>query len=113
MKYISFLLVLSLGSIGCTEKATAPLSPGKMQQVLYDIHLAEAYSTMARKDSTQRRHERDMDSLGIYYAAIFKHHQLSVDQFQESLQWYKQHPEQLDSVYSKMIPEMLKLEASQ
>ena len=86
------------------------MPPAKMQQVLYDLHLAEAYSTMARKDSTVRRNAKDMDSLGVYYVTIFKHHQLSADQFQESLQWYKEHPEQLDSIYSKMIPDVLKLQ---
>ena len=92
------------------EKEASHLPPAKMQQVLYDIHLAEAYSTMAVKDSTRRRGERNMDSLALYYATIFQHHKLNPAQFQESLQWYKQHPEELDSIYSKMIPDMLKLE---
>jgi hypothetical protein len=96
--------------LSCSEKEEAHLPPAKMQQILYDIHLAEAYSTMALRDSTHRRSERNIDSLALYYATIFRHHKLSAAEFNRSLDWYKQHPEELDSIYTKMIPDMLKLE---
>ena len=111
MWYRCAFLFFVFGCVSCSEQPSSRLTAAKMQRVLYDLHLAEAYSTIVGEDSTHRRNERNKDSLAVYYASILRHHNLTLDEFQQSLQWYKQRPEQLDSVYSKMIPEMLKLEA--
>ncbi|HTN47452.1 MAG TPA: DUF4296 domain-containing protein [Flavipsychrobacter sp.] len=100
-----FLLVVS-----CQETSTH-LPPGKMQGVLEDIHLAEAYSSMVARDSGIRTSQKNNDSLASYYQLILEHHKLSANQFEESLKWYKQHPEELDSIYAKMIDHIAVLQA--
>ena len=79
------------------------LPPAVMQKVLLDISLAEAYSVNI-KDSVHRGNIKNTDSLSLFYKAIFAHHKITPEQLTTSLEWYKAHPEELDSVYSKMVP---------
>ncbi|HRO42769.1 MAG TPA: DUF4296 domain-containing protein [Flavipsychrobacter sp.] len=101
-----FILLFS-----CRQKETAHIAPQQMQQILFDIHLAESYSTALHSDSTKRNTERNLDSLAVFYRSVFQHHNITQQQFEESLDWYKQNPEDLDSIYARLIPEMGKLEA--
>ena len=73
-----------------------------MQKVLLDINLAESYSLMV-KDSLHRGGSKNVDSLSVYYKEIFDHYKLTPDQFTENLNWYKNHPDDLDSMYSTII----------
>lgn len=79
------------------------LSPKVMQNVLLDINLAEAYS-LTIKDSLHRTGAKNMDSLAVFYKDIFAHYHITQEQFTESLNWYKNHAEDLDSAYTNMIP---------
>jgi hypothetical protein len=111
MKYtviagLGFLLLLS-----CKTDKKEHMPPQKMKALLTDIHLAEAYSLMLKKNTLSQASGKDIDSLSVYYATIFKHHGVSIRSFDESLDWYKDHPEELDSVYQNMIPEITKLQA--
>ena len=78
-----------------------------MQKVLLDINLAEAYSQNI-KDSLHRRGSKNIDSLAVFYKDIFEHYHITKEQFAQSMDWYKSHPEDLDTVYNKMIPVVLK-----
>ena len=95
----------------CHAPSETHLSPKKMQAVLLDLQLAEAYSIALNQDSMQRNTIRDYDSLAVFYRAVWKKHGITEAQYLESLQWYKQHPEQLDSIYNRMIPEISRLES--
>ena len=86
------------------------LSPKVMQDVLLDINLAEAYSTL-KKDSSHLPGTKNMDSLGVYYKDIFAHHKITQEQFMQSLNWYKDHPDDMDSLYNNMIPRITKWQA--
>ncbi len=90
----------------CSTREQPPLTPEKMQQVLYDIHLAEAYSMQLPKDSNHHNQERNLDSLAAYYQAIFTHYKLTPEGFLQALDWYKKHPEDLDTIYIRMIPQI-------
>jgi hypothetical protein len=81
-----------------------------MEAILQDIHLAEAYSVIVNQDSVHKSNEKNLDSLALYYSVIFRHHKTDEKEFEKSLQWYKQNPEQLDSVYAKMIDQVSLLE---
>lgn len=109
---LPFLLMLMVAG-ACSHTGTAPLPPNKMQEVLLDIHIAESWSVLLSRDSTQpntmQRHE---DSLVAFYQQIFRHHQVTGKEFMESLDWYRQHPQELDSIYMRMIPEATLLESS-
>ncbi|XZF16517.1 DUF4296 domain-containing protein [Chitinophagaceae bacterium MMS25-I14] len=93
-----------------TEESHIPA--GKMKQVLLDIHIAESWSSMCVTDSLKQHpsREKNMDSLAVYYNSILKHYNITSDEFQSSMQWYQHHPDELDSVYANIIPELSKLE---
>ena len=109
LTFIPILLFL-LSVCACRSKEENHLSAKEMQQILFDIHLAEAYSMVLQPDSLHKTTERNMDSLATYYVTIFKHYHITSTEFEQSMDWYKKHPEELDSVYTRMIPEMSKLE---
>ena len=75
-----------------------------------DIHFAEASSVILNKDTTVHKGDKNLDSLAIFYNSVFRHHNISQKEFEESLHWYKQNPEQLDTIYAKLIPEVSKYE---
>jgi len=100
-----------LFAISCGKEESARLPAAQMQKILFDIHLAETYSMSLHKDSTKRNTERNLDSLAVFYASIFKHHKITQEEFEQSLDWYKQNPEELDSIYTNLIPEVSKLES--
>lgn len=73
-----------------------------MQQVLMDVNLAEAFSTVVR-DSAHKPGTKNNDSLAVYYASIFNHYKITSEQFQESLEWYKANPDKLDTIYTSLL----------
>jgi hypothetical protein len=107
----ALLLVFAL-FFSCKQEEAYHLSPEKMQQVLFDVHMAEAYSMELPKDSSYKRNERLMDSLAVFYKKIFRHYKITPGQYKQSLNWYQEHPEELDSIYVKLIPQIMKLDKS-
>jgi len=100
------VIALAMTTASCKNKddfKDGRLSPGVMQDVLLDINLAEAYSIL-KKDSLHAAGVKNMDSLGVYYKDIFAHHKITQEQFMQSLSWYKDHPDDMDSLYYHMIP---------
>ena len=79
------------------------LPPKVMQQVLMDVNLAESYSTIV-KDSVHRKGAKNFDSLSVYYKAILDHYKITEEQFSESYNWYRDHPEKLDTAYAGILP---------
>jgi len=90
----------------CQSSNKHQLSATKMQAVLDDLHVAEAYSVLINQDSARRETERNVDSLKKYYQIILKHHKITFKEFDESLTWYKNHPHELDSMYAKIINDL-------
>jgi uncharacterized membrane protein len=85
------------------------LSQKEMEKVLLDVHLAEAYSAML-KDSADHKSSKNVDSLSHFYKEIFARHHITQEEFDKSMAYYKQHTDELDSVYNTMLPELTKLE---
>ena len=78
---------------------------------MVDLHMAEAYSVGLYPDSTRKKFDKNPDSLAVYYASVLKHHNLDVIQFKKAVDWYKQHPEMLDSLYNRVLDQASELEA--
>ncbi len=87
----------------CKQNTTAHLSPSEMEKVITDIQLADVYSTMTKKDSTSAPGLKNNDSLVVYYKEVFRHHDITPEAFVQSLTWYRAHPEELDSIYSRAM----------
>ena len=86
------------------------LSKEVMQKVLQDVNFAEAYS-ISVKDSLHKAGSKNVDSLTAFYSRIFAHYKITEQEFNNSMEWYKNHPEELDTVYSRIIPVVNKLQA--
>lgn len=110
MKKIIFYLLFTF-FISCGEKAeksisipTHILSKEKIAQVITDIHIAEAESTLnAISDSTFKR--------SVYFEEIFEKHQITKQQYEESLAFYISHPEVFNKIYEQVLSDLSKMQA--
>jgi hypothetical protein len=87
-----------------------PVPEEKMGKILVDVHLAETYS-QGLGDSAANKFEKNTDSLTGFYTSILKHYDLSFKEFNEALEWYKERPVILDSLYSKVLTQLIELKA--
>ncbi len=97
--------------VGSCNKMGSHLPPKKMEQVLLDISIAESFSSF-----TKDRHfggPKNQDSLAHYYAAIFQHHHITEQEFKESMAWYKNHPDEMDTVYTDLAVKADKMLAAE
>jgi Domain of unknown function (DUF4296) len=88
--------------LGACGRKQDLIPPDKMAKILMDVNLAENYS-MNAKDSLNKGNMKNADSLAVYYAEIFEHYHVTDSEFSVTLDWYKAHPELIDSTYSKLI----------
>lgn len=76
-----------------------------MTNILLDVHFAEAYSSMLKNDSLHKKYNnKNIDSLAVFYKQILNKHQVSVDLFDSAIKWYSIHPQEMDSVYTHLLP---------
>ena len=82
-----------------------------MAKVLTDINIAEVYCTQV-KDSVRRApNTKDLDSLALYYKDILAHYNITAAQFTGSMKWYKNHPQEMDSLYQDVITSLPSLDS--
>lgn len=100
--------------VSCRQEAErSPVAMTKMEQVLLDMHLAEAYSIGLGDTAANgpKRFEKNYDSLQLFYAAILTHHGLTLKEFNKGLDWYRHHPGKLDTLYLNMLESLLERKA--
>ena len=88
---LALCLMVSLGSC----KPTIPsqyLSKGKMTDILYDFHLAEAMSNM-------RSNSSDTALMITYREAVLKKHGVTSAEFDSSMVYYMRHTKLLHDIY--------------
>lgn len=108
-----FLVILMAAFASCkAPKEEPPIPAAKMEAVIFDIHLAETYS-QGLGDTTGNRFDKNYDSLAVFYASILKHHQLSFDEFNEAMRWYRKHPQQIETLYTHVIDKLNNLKAKE
>ena len=92
----------------CGENKTVSIPPNvlskeKMTEVITDIHLAEAEASIRTfPDSTSKEK--------LSFQKIFQNHSITKNQYDESLQFYMEHPEILDTVYDNVLNELSKMQ---
>jgi len=91
----------------CHRNMGNHIPPKVMSKVLYDINIAESYSIIL-KDSLHKNGVKNTDSLAGFYKDIFAHYNITQQQFETSMTWYTEHPEDLDSMYLNMLPTLSK-----
>ncbi|RYZ26573.1 MAG: DUF4296 domain-containing protein [Sphingobacteriales bacterium] len=105
-------LVLSLALfVSCKQgQETPPVARDKMSRILLDMQLAEAYSQGLGNDP-RNKFEKNADSLTGFYTSVLKHYNLSFEDFEEALTWYKERPPMLDSLYSSVLTQLIEIKA--
>ena len=101
-KHLSHLLALPLLGLRCACKPGTPrdvLSESKMEEVLYDYHLAQALAKTAQGDSVAYQSR-------LLTAAVFSKHGIDAAQFDRSMEWYARHTEQLGKIYQRLAERM-------
>lgn len=89
-----FVLAVLLFLTGC--KPSVPgryLSKGKMENILYDYHIAQAMAEQSNRPAM---------NASVYRAAIFKKYQVTEAEFDSSLVYYTRHTELLHGIYEDL-----------
>ena len=108
-RYLSAPLFVVFMFAACSSPDGDGIPPEKMQHILYDMNAAEAYSTMVKKEDTSNFNMgKNSDSLARYYNEILAHYNVTREQFDKSMLWYKKNPSKLDSLYYHMAPDIAK-----
>lgn len=97
--YVSSVMVCLLSMLLMVScKPSVPgkyISPGDLEDILYDYHLADAEAnTYENRDDTLR--------MRVYRAAILKKHGYTEEEFEESMVYYMRHSDRLHDVYEKL-----------
>jgi len=99
---IRFLLVSLIILVSCTQNqkknAKLVLPEGKMIDILFDVQLSETFMSNNRDLA-----EGENKSLPVkYYKAIFEKHQISKEQFDESIKFYQKNLPKLKILYDSV-----------
>lgn len=99
--YSLLLLIASTLFCAChTDKADeGVLSAGKMENVLYDYHLAQALAQQAPNDSVDYY-------VRLYQQLVFEKYGIDNATFDHSMQWYERHSDQLKKIYERVAERM-------
>ena len=90
-----FFLFSLLLLVSCkVERPKEVLSPSKMEDVLYDYHLAQVMGSEMTGENTYKR--------GLYVDYVFQKHHVTRAQLDSSLVWYARNPKELSSIYEHL-----------
>ena len=106
MKISSFILCLILLSCGNQQKETPQniLSENSFINLLKDIHLAEAKFELHKTKGM----ENAKNELAHNYSTIYENYEITIDDFDKTLDYYAQHPEQLEKIYTSVLEQLTK-----
>ena len=106
MKIASVIFCLILIGCGNQQKETPQdiLSENIFIDLLKDIHLAEAkFELHKTKGMGIAKNE-----LAHNYSSIYKKYEITLDDFDKTLDYYAQHPEQLEKIYTRVLEQLTK-----
>ncbi len=102
-----FLLFLAcLGA--CTSRPEPPpdiLPRDKLLEVMVDFQMVEAAVQSAKSQGEAGQTAR------YYYDMVLEKHQITREQFRQSIQWYQDHMAAMDSLYSDLIDSLSGLQS--
>src|SRR4051812_25728382 len=100
---VLFFLMLLVSTACRRGQLAGHLSPEEMAPLLADLHLADAYSSILH-DSTRAVVGKNYDSLAVWTKSILAKHHVTQKEFSQSMDWYRDRPVELDSLYMRVIP---------
>ena len=90
-------LVLMLGLLlaaSCSSRPEGVMRAGKMEDVLYDYHLARAIALSEGKPEAERDRR--------YEEAVFAKYGITAEEFYASVRYYEAHPKELAKIYANL-----------
>lgn len=93
MHQIIIIILLSILTLGCSDKKDMVLSEDQLEDVLYDYHIT---------DAILQRSEISSDKYGLYYDAILHKHSISRAQFDSSMVYYMKHADKIHTIYENI-----------
>ncbi len=110
MRKIILSITLLVVLWACDERPKDVLSKSKMEQVLYDYHLAQGMIVNLSPD--RRKTEAE-----AYIDAVYEKHGITEAQFDSSMVWYSRHTKEMKDIYDhlheryKQLDEDMKLKS--
>ena len=106
MKSIIYLpLILFLSFLSCqTKEKKERLSPDKMTEIIIDIHMADGIMSVQRIRKDLEIEPNDL------YANIMKKHGVSMEQFENSVDYYSLHMKKYTKIYNEVIKHFSQME---
>ncbi len=95
-RHIAVIVVVLLALSSCQLRPMHILSREEMVDILYDIQLTESTVKSIYPRSTQREKQE-------YYDAVFKKHNITREQFEQSVEWYSHNPRKYSLVYEDLL----------
>lgn len=92
-----FLFVIVLCS--CSSDSQEILSHGKMEDIIYDLHLAQG---MADKEDYDKRAMKEAE----YRAAVLKKYEITQAEWDSSFTYYCRHADELHEIYNNVAERM-------
>jgi len=91
-----------------TSKPSGTLSESKMVDVLVDMHITEA-TVKFGIDTIE--HTIDTTDARNRFAEVFRNHNIKPEEFNTSLNYYLEHVEEMDKIYSDVINKLTEIDA--
>lgn len=93
--------------VSCGDKEIPiPLSEEKLVDIMIDMHIAEAM--------IEKLPVSDRDTVGhVYYRMIYREHEVSQEDFDESMKVLREDPERLNAIYVLVMEQLNVLEATE
>lgn len=92
--YITLAMLASLFLASCeVEMPEDIIKPGRMEQLLYDYHLAQSMSSEYTAADYKEK---------LFFDYVFSKHNVTKEQFENSMVWYNRYPKYLKSIYTDL-----------
>lgn len=94
MHKIILIIILAVFTLSCENNSDKVISKSKMEQVLYDYHLAQSLvSTL----SEEERYKAEM-----YINSIYEKNGITEEEFDSSMVYYNRHADDLKDIYDNL-----------
>lgn len=90
-----FIVIILVSIISCEKDTSNILSKGKMEDVLYDYHLAQSMLEQLNYEERQKLAQ-------AYIDAVFEKNNVTEAEFDSSLIYYNRHADELLSIYNNI-----------
>ena len=97
----SFLLACSSSQESMPEEI---LSQNEFASILKEVHLAEGGFELQKTNGK----EDAQNALVNSYQTIYSNHHIDENKFQETLNYYANHPDELEEIYATVLEELSK-----